>query len=401
MIKKLLGMTLLLGSLSLSASEVDSFTHRDEMLQMENSLPKLNKFVQDRLKYAVDMANKKRRCKVKRLKKEVLKALSSTQPMYYPTGPLFIPEQSYGVHGYLETAVDIGTDPTGQYAFEVRGTNRKLSIFRDLTLAESPPVHKVVGKLVRVQYKRNGKIFNLAIGSDKFGHWISQGYEYHKKTKEDYKNRLHKALRHGEFIEATVLGLVTSGFYSYGDLAANLMGMVFWDHLIDEDQNAAGRRNNLLSILRPKGPYIKCKNDRWMINKNHTFDFLDYISSSWDEAINFPVLYNRKMMDKIKRRIIEVQEKKDTNLTPPMEVFYCDESIKFFQKKFPGNHRAVVRSVINPMCRTAYVERKTETWSEDNWFVPGEVEKYKNSMRFGDKYVPKAPNEELLRDKGI
>ena len=261
-------------------------------------------------------------------------------------------------------------------------------------MKESIPMKFVLGNVIRVEFKKRGKSFNLIIGSDKFGHWIGQGYEYHLRTKENYKT-LEKALNHGSYLENTVLGLKASGIFSYGDLSANLMGMVFWDNLIDEDG-----KTKYVKLTRPNGPYIKCNNGKWVLNKKNTFNFKNYISPAWDETINYSYPYSKVMADKIKTRIIKLQDKYKKDFTPPLKLDYCIAAIDFFRDHFPYHFLPVTRQVINPICRTAYIKRTKKIWSKENWLLEGEITDYMEKITRKD-YFPTPPNEKWIRKNGL
>ena len=384
-----------LGS-TLFASEIDSLTDYDKIMKLPNSYPALNKFVRFQMKKAVTAANKRliKKCSIKRLKFSMVQKLSSNTPVVFPSGDKYKPSMSFGWGGVLETSINKGKDKSGKFKFPIMNTKRKLSIYQDITWKESIPMKFVLGNVVRVEYKRLGKTFNLIIGSDKFGHWIGQGYEYHLRTKENYKE-LQKAVDHGYWLENTILGLKASGIFSYGDLAANMMGMVFWDNLIDEDG-----KTPYVKMTRPKGPYVKCVNNKWVINKKHTFDFKDYISPAWDETINYSYPYSKVMADKIKKRILNLQNKYKRDFTPPLRLDYCISAVDFIKDQFPYHFLPVSRQVINPICRTAYIKRQKQVWSNKNWLVEGEITDYMEKLT-RQKYRPKAPNEKWIRKNGL
>ncbi|MEE2742601.1 MAG: hypothetical protein VYD54_01755 [Bdellovibrionota bacterium] len=391
-------LVILLCSLQIKtiASEIDSFTEREKILKLPNSYKDLNLFVRYRMGLALKSANKriKKGCSVKRLKWFMVKNLSSHVPVILPTGKSYRPEMSYGWGGTLERSVSIGKDTSGKFTFPTRKTDRKKSIYQDITMKESVPMNFTLGSVVRVEFKKLGKTYNLIIGSDKFGHWIGQGYEYHKKTKENYKH-LKKALDHGNYLENSVLGLKASGIYSYGDLAANIMGMVFWDHLIDEDG-----KTSYIKRTRPNGPYVRCKGTKWVLSKKNLFDFKDYISPAWDETINYSFTYSKVMGDKIKNRIIKLQEKYKKDFTPPIKLDYCIDAVDFFRDKFPYHFIPVTRQVINPICRTAYLKRTKGVWSKKNFLLEGEITDYMDKMT-RKNYVPISPNEKWMQKNGL
>lgn len=99
------------------------------------------------------------------------------------------------------------------------------------------------------------------IGTDKLGHFFSQGYEYL------FQKDWHSALLYGASLEDGVYGKDYSGVYSYGDLNANFNGYLFWK-----------------SVTGGSSPYVACVNGRYVQKKKFTWK--TYVSAAWDEGIN-------------------------------------------------------------------------------------------------------------------
>jgi hypothetical protein len=106
------------------------------------------------------------------------------------------------------------------------------------------------------------------------------------------------------------------------------------------------------------------------------------------------------MADKIKSRIIKLQDKFKNNFTPPLKLDYCIDAVDFFRESFPYHFLPVTRQVINPICRTAYIKRKKGLWSKENWNLEGEVTDYMESIR-RRYYVPTSPNEKWIQKNGL
>jgi len=107
------------------------------------------------------------------------------------------------------------------------------------------------------------------IGTDKFGHFFDQGYEYFQEFKKESKFSagVERALTYGRKLEDGKYGLESTGVFSNADLVANYSGLQFW-----------------MSLTEGTNPYFKCVQGRWkMVRK---FDFATYVNSGWDEAIN-------------------------------------------------------------------------------------------------------------------
>ena len=88
-----------------------------------------------------------------------------------------------------------------------------------------------------------------------------------QRIREAEKKAIDLALLVGEEKEEGEWGKWSTGISSYGDRAANFGGFVFWRDVIDSGN-----------------PIIKCKNGKWEIARK--FNFSDYVTDGWDEAIN-------------------------------------------------------------------------------------------------------------------
>ena len=326
-------------STSIFSSEIDSFTIRKKVLDLPSSHLELNRFFNKRLEDATILANSwsnGKECSKDYRDKAILKNLSGPAVPYL-IGEYYSVKWVYGINGYLETAVDKGEDPSSEFHFTSYRPEKKDSIYNDITLWESIPINKFIGSVTHY----NG----LIIGSDKFGHFISEGYELYLEG--GFKN-LEKVLAYSELLENGVLGLKTSGVYSYGDLSANFMGMTFWENL---------------------DSYITCHNNQWKINPEHPFNWDNYISPAWDEGFNPSKYYSKKMYHKIKSKIVN---SKDRSLNNQLVRKNCFEAIKFFHRKFKDDSILIINSVISPVCLENYNQKNEFRWISEGGSFPGE-----------------------------
>jgi hypothetical protein len=108
------------------------------------------------------------------------------------------------------------------------------------------------------------------IGSDKIGHFISQGRKYYKRYLESGSEA--EAAEHSAFTERAIFGQLSNGIYSNADLVANYEGHRFFRSLF-EDNIVPGQP----AILRWEG-------DAWVVQRE--FDWADHVNEYWDEALN-------------------------------------------------------------------------------------------------------------------
>lgn len=121
----------------------------------------------------------------------------------------------------------------------------------------------------------NVNVNGVVLGTDKLSHFVSTGrryFEHYVNKWEkgwDEEDAIKSAIRFGLKNEATILGMMSSGVFSYGDMEANYQGLTFYKKLCwDEvdtylEQDAEGN---------------------WHLAK--TPDIRDYVSPYWDETFN-------------------------------------------------------------------------------------------------------------------
>ena len=118
------------------------------------------------------------------------------------------------------------------------------------------------------------------VGIDKLEHMFGMGFSYFKRHYIGGK-ALRNVLKRGIALEKTILGgnMLATGVFSYGDLAANFNGMRFWNHMLQKRDDVLGAAKNI-------GPYVSCKNKKWVVVESNPIDLTKYIDASMDESIN-------------------------------------------------------------------------------------------------------------------
>jgi len=136
------------------------------------------------------------------------------------------------------------------------------------------------------------RVNDVLIGSDKIGHFISQGMKFYmrwiRSRDED------DAARRSAYTERAIFGQLTTGSYSNADLVANYEGHRFYRSLFEDE------------IVPGKPAILVWEEDRWKIQRE--FDFADHVNDYWDEGVNFNH-YDRLLYPHVKNRLLE----------------YCDE----------------------------------------------------------------------------
>ena len=135
------------------------------------------------------------------------------------------------------------------------------------------------------------KVGDTIIGTDKLGHFVSQGYTYFKICFLKGEG-VEKAMLYGINSELTYFGFAATGVFSYADLVANFQGMRFWNDLL-------GGRPDVLGVQQM--PYIQRQNGRW--NLVNPVDMRRYLDAGWDERINRNMFRNPMIDEEISNKI--------------------------------------------------------------------------------------------------
>ncbi len=117
---------------------------------------------------------------------------------------------------------------------------------------------------------RTLRVNDVMVGSDKLGHFFSQGYKY--LLRELRARPADELLAQGAFAETWLFGKLTTGVYSNADLVANYEGWRFYQSLF-RDQ-----------VINDK-PAILTRQDGRLVQQR-PFTWADHINDYWDEALN-------------------------------------------------------------------------------------------------------------------
>ncbi|MFC6672729.1 hypothetical protein [Marinobacterium aestuariivivens] len=210
------------------------------------------------------------------------------------------------------------------------------SIYRDLDYLEAFSVH----------LKELSEWVNLAgyrVGLDKLGHFFAQGWQYFELTALDGET-LERALALGRHQEEGRYGYLTTGIFSYADLAANFNGWRFWNRILLHDRDPLGGfvENLFLS------PYVSCEirllesiRQRTLVRAwryHGNFDIADYVDGAWDEGNNCNNYRTPIIQDKVLARIRRIRR----DYVCPMQSQACVEA--------RGKYGPYAPQVLHPQC---------------------------------------------------
>lgn len=286
----------MLTSLSTSASECDSFTHRFD------PLPDMTEFLNQKVNDFLEKAVKDANLEIKR---------NATLQAGVQPGPEPLSSRRKTEILYNHIRMQLGRPLIGQMESLVNNLpndeSRKIpfeeSIYRDFRFIETPTLAslKAMGAIIEI----NGH----TISADKFGHFFSEGWSYFSLA---YSDTIHieTALFFGEMSESIFFGALTTGVYSYADLAANFNGMRFWNRVL-------GLNPDVLNPLYKPAPYIQYSDNKFIIMNQ--FDWREYIDASWDEGINCNSFRNDHLLNKVTTRIHQLNQQGNGDCTCPVE----------------------------------------------------------------------------------
>ncbi|GMU66789.1 MAG: hypothetical protein AMXMBFR36_30630 [Acidobacteriota bacterium] len=118
-----------------------------------------------------------------------------------------------------------------------------------------------------------GRTIRLAdslVGSDKLGHFFSQGLKYYRSGLDGWSEE--RIAGRGRFNERWLFGQLTTSVYSNADLVANWEGYLFYRSLFEGD------------VVSGKGPIVGFEHGEATIARR--FSWRDHVNDYWDEALH-------------------------------------------------------------------------------------------------------------------
>jgi hypothetical protein len=290
------------------AAEVDSYTRRNT--GAADASEKLNEFINERIAKGIKVANSEDfddgiTCDEKNLYRELRRAIYDSFTA------------NLGLKGYaLDKQI---REHLNEYIIH---TPLDESIYRDLSYFEAFSTNlKELADTFQVN--------NHIIGTDKIGHFFSEGFSYFDMVNKD-DTTLFEAMEWGEKKEEGIFGEATTGVYSYADLMANFHGLRFWNRVLlkkpdpianwfkkefDEQFDTAYIKCDLKSNNSDNIKFIfdfdfDADNDnlveilldkQWYSIKK--FDINEYVDGTWDEAINCNEYRNENIEEKVNAEV--------------------------------------------------------------------------------------------------
>lgn len=161
---------------------------------------------------------------------------------------------------------------------------------------------------------RTIKLAGVLTGSDKLGHFFSQGKKYYFSHLAGWREE--HIFGRGIFNERWLFGQLTTSIYSNADLVANYEGYQFYRSLFED------------GIVSGKPAIVRFAGERAVIQR--AFSWSDHVNDYWDEALN-PSHMSPEMAKSIQKAILQVC--RDYELAP--EVFRVRNETEL-QRRYAG-----------------------------------------------------------------
>ena len=137
-----------------------------------------------------------------------------------------------------------------------------------------------------------GPIINLNgvyIGTDKIGHFLSQGRKFYKRYRRMGDEAL--AMRRSVTTEAGLFGRWATGVYSNADLVANYEGYLFYRSLFHDD------------IVAEKPAIFRWQDGKPVRQRRFTWAY--HVNAFWDEGLN-PNVYRKALLPHVEKRLLRL-----------------------------------------------------------------------------------------------
>ena len=140
------------------------------------------------------------------------------------------------------------------------------------------------------------KVNDVLVGTDKFGHFLSQGRKFYKRWLK--LGDESEAAAHSAYTEKAIFGQMSTGSYSNADLVANYEGYLFYRSLFEDD------------VVNNKPALLIWKHDHWIMQR--PFDWSDHVNDYWDEALNINH-FDKLLYPHMKTRFLSLCEQYETS----------------------------------------------------------------------------------------
>ena len=177
-------------------------------------------------------------------------------------------------------------DPLERWAMEAPEVDKLPTTRRDVVFAKVPLLR---AQLARIGLARTINVNGVYIGTDKIGHFISQGRKFYARFRRHGTEE--RAARLTAAWEGLIWGRMMSGIYSNADLVANYEGYRFFRGLFHD------------GMVAGKEPMFRWQSGRPI--RLRSFTWADHVNPLWDEMLN-PAAYVAGLIPYLQRRMLKL-----------------------------------------------------------------------------------------------
>ncbi|MYD96297.1 MAG: hypothetical protein F4X98_02775 [Gammaproteobacteria bacterium] len=175
-------------------------------------------------------------------------------------------------------------DPLERWAINAQEVDKLPTRRREAVFTKIPHFR---ARLAGITLGRTINVNGVYIGTDKIGHFISQGRKFYGRFRR--LGTEERAARRTAAWEGLIWGRMLSGIYSNADLVANYEGYRFFRGLFEGDMVAG------------KGPMFRWESGRPI--RLRSFTWADHVNPFWDEMLN-PASYAVGFVPYLQRRLL-------------------------------------------------------------------------------------------------
>lgn len=234
----------------------------------------------------------------------------------------------------------------------------------------------------------------VQIGADKLGHFFDEGNTvYTQNFKNSYEEQKYRfGLFHSIDDENRDHGILTTGVFSYADIAANYGGHRFWEKICGYPNKNTDKADleNFKQFRCFKNSYVFCSPETgdWTLNPNQKFTLKDYVTPAWDESINCS-LYDSDVAESVYKQMNNrAHLYKGNPIQPcPAEPKKCLQ----FQRSYTSD---VADKLTSPLCKKIIEATKSQKPIDKK-------EKFSYDVEYYKELEQQKQREEELRKKGV
>lgn len=215
------------------AYETDQLTHRNSPL--DDLVDEANEHMGELLRRAAEVTNTRTGCSAGL--ERTRQVLAGQIHRFTGAYALVWRRGLVRMWGYSRYAAWLENRPGQKRSF-----SRRYDIFADLTFMDSPVLHNV-GPCGTV------KVAGVTLGTDKFDHFFSVGYDYYERS--GWGASPEEAVAWGTATERTYWGTLTSRTFSFADLRSNYDGLRMYMGLLEGDSPMQRGEDGCVELARP------------------------------------------------------------------------------------------------------------------------------------------------------